>query len=170
MAKGTGRIELCLFELCTADYGGAFDDFNGGLAVTFVECEIKKCSATSEGGGAISCGKIRTSSWTLSWVYISDCSAVSSSYGQAIHIYTATSFTWSNLCITGTGTLVMSEVSSITVPTASQLSEGCPKPFPTRSRSRSPTATASRKFTQHVINYSPRRRIYIAFMEYICHE
>ena len=94
------------------------------MSVEISGTELRQCSAAT-GGGGIACSEFQANpSLTVSYLTITDCSA-DSSYGQAIHIYSCSSFTWDHLCITGTGTLVKSDI-SISVPTGEQLTEGCP--------------------------------------------
>lgn len=120
---GTQSIAHCFFDSCTArSHGGAV--CRGSSTITVSNCEMTKCSA-SKGGGALASVYYSTA-LTLSYVFISDCTG-GSSYGQAIHFYEGASLKWDHLCISGAGTLVKSEVSSISVPTDSELIEGCPQ-------------------------------------------
>ena len=121
---GTQDICYCLFDSCKAQLcGGAIVIAQSASSVVVLGCEIRNCLA-SRGGGISASSDSSSLSLTVSWVSIIDCSA-DPSYGQAIHIFSCKSFKWDHLCITGTGTLVKSGTSSISVPATQELTKEC---------------------------------------------
>lgn len=169
---GVLTVSECTFVECHAVWdGGAIAFFdamtNDNVIVTISSCEIIRCTA-GVGGGAISVSSQTANhpTITLSSVLIQDCSA-SSSYGQAIHIYSCSSFTWSNLCIVGTGTLIKSATTAISVPSSSDMTSGCPAPTPSVSRSPSPSPSATFVVTEMVESPEMPKNDFCAFVDFI---
>lgn len=116
----------CTFTNCQCEeHGGAL--FFGSLTVnannyttTVHKCTITKCSAGGE-GAAIYFSR-ETHTLVLDGIVCYDCSAIEDGMGRMIYIDAVAAFTWSNLCITGTGSVFYSVVNQ---PPADKLTEDC---------------------------------------------
>lgn len=158
--SGQTNITDCLFESCRSwTYGGAL-----GLRPCMVEVntvvficntEIARCVAEDGAGGAIYVNAYFPDEYTISLTISSSllvgCSASNSSAGQVIHIVKCHYFAWDDLCITGSGTLVMTDDSSIAIPTDHELIEMCPSATPT------PSPAPTCRFTAVVPYYKARK-------------